>query len=121
MSGESDRVTAEQMAEFYLATSLDKLNDLRGWGTCTYSEASPTGYLCFECDGPPVLKDQNLYEAAGDSLMLTDKFLQQFGRKAWNLLHTKELICLRMKESPELPRRFFLHNKKTNVYFFARL
>lgn len=121
MSGESDKVSADQFASFYLATPIYKLENLRGWGTCSYSETNPTGYIYFDCNEAPVLVDANLYEAGGDPIALSDKFLRQFGKTAWSLLHSSDLICLRMKEGTSGPRRFLLHNRKTQLYFFARL
>lgn len=121
MSGDSDKLSAEQFAGFYLATPIAKLENLRGWGTCSYSEATPTGYICFDCDQKPLLTDANLYESGGDSIALADKFLQQFGPNARTLLHSNDLVCLRMKEGAALPTRYLLHNPKTKQYFFARL
>ncbi len=121
MSGDSEKVTAEQFASFYLATPGYKLDNLRGWGTCSYSETLPKGYIYFDCDEAPILNDANSYETGGDSIALTDKFLQQFGKNAYALLHSDDVICLRMKEDTAISRRFLLHNRKTKQYFFARL
>lgn len=121
MSGDVDRVTAEQLASFYLTTPISKLENLRGWGTCSYSETSPTGYIYFDCNEVPILNDAAQYEVGGDPVALTDIFLRQFGNKAWSLLHSGDLNCLRMKEGTLAPRRFVLHNRKTKQYFFARL
>ena len=121
MSGESDKVTADQFASFYLATPTAKLENLRGWSTCSYSETNPTGYIYFDCKEAPVLNDATLYETGGDPIALCDIFLRQFGNKAWSLLHSSDLVCICMKEGTTGPRRFLLHNRKTNLYFFARL
>lgn len=75
------------------------------------------GYLMFECNSVPILKNSAKYKPAGDVVALIDSCLAVFKQGAWPLLNTKDVECVRMRDS-DGTKNWFLYNRKTNRYFF---
>src|SRR6185437_16300008 len=85
---------------------VSKMHNLQGGFLCRvfyseHPETGPQGYICFDCDEPPVLKDAAQFEKRGDTIALIDNFVVFFEDKAWCLYHPADVETMRLIEKNE--------------------
>jgi len=113
-----------QFAALYFETPVPLMRKLEGTaylGVPSRPQFGYVGYIAFECDQEPVLRDAQQFKSGGHIIGLTDSFVTRFDAFAYSLLHARDTTCLRYIEpGNESSIRWFMHNKKTNKYFFRR-
>ena len=111
----------EFVAKFF-ETPLEKMSNINNsvykatWGR----EPRWTGVFVFDCDTVPVLKDQAQYKPAGDVIEQIDSNLALFGRRAFPLLHSKDVECIHQLWNSGMDATYntLTYNRKTKTYFF---
>ena len=123
---DSNEITPVEFATLYFETPVIKMRNLKGdflirTPNPRLPNSGPHGYIMFECDEPPVLRDAARFKKGGDTIELSDNFVTFFGKDAWCLYHPGSVENSRYIEDGKYQwGRWFLAVPSLHKYFFFR-
>lgn len=116
-------IPAQEFVGKFFVTPLDKMSDLdnRVYRATYGPEPRWTGSFAFDCETVPVLKDQDQYKPSGEVLDQIDSNVATFGKRAFPLLHSNDVECIRKMwnlQGDPPTYNVLIYSKKTKTYFF---